>query len=81
MALDDRLQIDNRPRLAGELWGVYYEDLGENGPGYNVTEMHYVTYFYDGTLFHYENTIPQMHPISGLMYQMIYFIVIWSSPK
>ena len=26
--------------LAGELWGVYYEDLGENGPRYNGTALY-----------------------------------------
>ena len=25
--------------LTGELWGVYYEDLGENWPRYNGTAL------------------------------------------
>ena len=28
--------------LTGEVWGVYYEDLGENGPSYNGTALYWL---------------------------------------
>ena len=31
--------------LTGELWGVYCEDLGENWPRYNGTELYFVNWY------------------------------------
>ena len=39
---DIRITTDNPyVTVTGELWGIYCEELGENGPWYNGTALHY----------------------------------------